>query len=195
MKYLISTLALGACMISPAMAQSNAPTFTGPHASISVGLDQGTAEGVLEGAKRERQKGVSVRGDVGYDLPIGNSVIVGAELGVGSGGRDIKTVQGTSRFVTNPGVTVDATARLGFKPVNKLLIFGKAGWAFQRVKSQLDTPAGIVNGRSNEHGVLWGAGTEWAITPNISLRSDFDRVSFSDHYKRTRFMSGVSYFF
>ena len=198
MKRTVLALSLAASAISPAMAQTaddNTPTFTGPHVGVSVGWNRGTDKKVLPGVEHANRSGVAVRGNVGYDLPIGNSAIIGGEFGIGSGGRDITTTQGSSRYVTHPGLTLDATARVGVKPVDKLLLFAKGGWGFQRVQTRLATLGGTSVEKHGEHGFLWGAGAEYAVSKNVALRADFDRVSFNDHYKRTRLMAGINFRF
>lgn len=196
MKKVIVALALAAGTITPAMAQSDGPTFTGPRVGISTGWNRGT---VKEDTKQERvlgkRSGVAVSGNIGYDAPIGNAAIIGAEIGIGTGGRDVRFTNGASRYNVDPGFTMDATARLGFKPTNNLLIFGKGGWAMQRVKTTEVIGTTTLRDKGTEHGFLWGAGAEVALSKSVALRADFDRVSFNDHYKRTRIMGGVNFRF
>lgn len=196
MKKIIVALALAASSITPALAQSDGPTFTGPRIGVSAGWNRGTVkEDDSKNRTLGKRSGVAVSGNIGYDAPIGNSAIVGAEIGIGTGGRDVRFNRGASRFNVDPGFTMDATARLGFKPTSNLLIFGKGGWAMQRVKTSEVVGNTTIRGKGTEHGFLWGAGAEVALSPSVALRADFDRVSFNENYKRTRIMGGVNFRF
>lgn len=137
-----------------------------------------------------------MRGSAGYDVALGDSAIVGAEIGIGSGGRDIQTIRGNDLFTVDPRLTVDAAARFGVKPSDGLLVYGKAGWAMQRVTASFaQTGGATVTGRDTEHGFLWGGGAQVALSRNVSLKAEYDRVKFNDYYKRSRLMGGLSFNF
>ncbi|WP_447725707.1 outer membrane protein [Sphingomonas koreensis] len=201
MKRAFLGITIGLLAAGTASAQTDAPTFTGPRVGVSVGMNTGKDKNVLPGPGEtgSRKKGVIVRGTVGYDVPISENAIIGAEVGIATGGRDIVTRNGTLSYRTDPGLTLDASGRVGFKPTEQLLLFGKAGWAMQRVTTARTSGSGAVSTtvstKGTEHGFLWGAGAEYALTPNMALRADFDRVRFNDHYSRTRVMGGVNFRF
>lgn len=197
MKNLVLALALCTATAAPALAQAADPasTFTGAHVDVSAGWNRGSARDVLPGATnaRARKSGVALRIGGGYDLALGNSVIIGAEAGIGTGGRDIRIVRGGARYVVNPGVTVDAAARAGVKPVQDVLLYGKAGWAMQSVRTSLTAATGTTTARrSTEHGFLWGLGAQVALTEKLSLKAEYDRVKFNQSYTRSRMMGGLS---
>jgi len=183
-------------LMVPAMAsaQTSGETFSGPYIGVQGGWNQGQDEDVLSGPGRTgaKKSGVVARGIVGYGHAIGEHVIIGAEAGIATGGRDISTVNGTTRHLTDPGITLDAAARIGVKPIDNVMLFGKGGWAFQRVTTSLTTADGSLTSKSSEHGILFGGGVEVGVTPNVALRAEFDRVSFNDNYKRNRALAGVS---
>lgn len=200
MKKAALAFALFAATATPALAQTagSAPTFSGGHVDVTAGWNRGTTKDVLPGPgdRHSHKSGVAVRGSAGYDVPLGNSAIVGAEVGIGTGGRDIDTVRGTSRFTVDPGLTLDAAARVGVKPSSGLLLYGKAGWAMQRVRATLAQPVGTaITGRDTEHGFLWGGGAQFALSQNVSLKAEYDRVRFNDYYARSRVMGGLSFNF
>jgi len=201
MKRAFLGISIGLLAAGTASAQTESPTFTGPRVGASIGLNKGADKNVLPGPGEtgSRKKGVIVRGTVGYDVPLSEKLIVGAEIGAATGGRDIVTKNGTSGYRTDPGFTLDASGRLGVKPSEQLLLFGKAGWAMQRVTTDRTSRSGAatatVTTKGTEHGFLWGAGAEYALTPRTSLRADFDRVKFNEHYSRSRILGGVSFRF
>ncbi|MFK4875166.1 outer membrane protein [Novosphingobium sp. ZW T3_23] len=191
-KHIVALALTGAFLPAIAQAQTDAPSFSGPHVTIMAGWNQGQVKDGAAGLPDRKKSSVNVRGAAGYDVPIGNMAIIGAELGIGTGGRDVVSRSGTSTYTSNPGITLDATARVGIKPTSGLLLFGKGGWAFQRVRTTLDTNTADLSRKNGEHGFLWGGGAEVALTRNVALRADFDRVSFNDHYKRNRVLAGVN---
>ncbi|MBB4096801.1 outer membrane beta-barrel protein [Sphingomonas kyeonggiensis] len=194
MKRLLTLATLASLAPAVAFAQSSEPSFTGPHVAISGGWNQNQDKKVLTGTSKDSRSrgGIAVRGAAGYDIGIGRMAIVGGEVGIATGGRDVVTRRGTSSYRTDPRLTLDATARVGIKPVDNVLLFGKAGWAMQNVRTRLATTTGSLSSKSTEHGFLWGAGAELAVTRNVALRADFDRVSFNDHYRRNRVLAGVN---
>ena len=200
MKKVALAFALFAATATPALAQTagTTPTFTGAHVDVTAGWNRGTTKDVLPGPgdQRSRKSDVAVRGSAGYDVALGDSAIVGAEIGIGSGGRDIQTIRGNNLFTVDPRLTVDAAARFGVKPSDGLLVYGKAGRAMQRVTASLaQTGGAAVTGRDTEHGFLWGGGAQVALSRNVSLKAEYDRVKFNDYYKRSRLMGGLSFNF
>lgn len=198
MKKFALAIALCAATVTPTLAQTanSAPTFSGPHADITVGWNRGTAKDVLPGTGEQRKSGVAVRGSAGYDIAIGDGGIIGAEVGLSSGGRNIEAVRGGSRMTIDPRFSIDAAARVGVKPIQDLLLYGKAGWAMQRINANLSQTSGAgMTERTTEHGFLWGGGAQVALSPNLSLKAEYNRVKFNDDYSRSRIMGGVSYNF
>lgn len=197
MKRLLTLAILASLAPGSAFAQSAAPTFTGPHVAVMGGWNQNQDKKVLTGTGNDSEKkgGVVVRGAIGYDHAIGDLGIIGAELGIATGGRAVTTSSGGSTYRTDPNISFDATARAGVKPIDNLLLFGKAGWSMQRVGTRLATPTGTLTSKDTGHGFLWGGGAELSVHQNVSLRVDFDRVSFSDHYARNRVLGGLNFRF
>lgn len=197
MKRAFLGIVIGLFTAGAASAQMNAPSFTGPRVGASIGINKGKDKDVLPspGETGARKKSVVVRGTGGYDLPIGKNAILGAEVGIATCGRDIVTRGGASTYRTDPGLTLDAIARVGFKPSEQLLLFGKGGWAMQRVTTSQTTGNTTVSVKGTERGFLWGAGAEYALTPNMALRAEFDHVKFNDHYSRSRVLGGVNLHF
>lgn len=185
---------LGMVMAGTASAQTAAPAFTGPHVDGQIGLNRAKDKNVLSapGDTGSRKQSPILRGAAGYDLPISENAIIGAEVSVATGGRDLVTKNGAVTYRTDPGFTLDATTRIGFKPHEQLLLFGKAGWAMQRVTVGKTIDKTTVSTKGTEHGMLWGIGAEYALTPKVALRTELDRVKFNERYSRSRIMSGVS---
>jgi len=186
-------------MLCPITAHAEAgASDSGFHAGISLGWQRAQNRNVPlapDVTASSKRSSVTVRGYLGYDLPVGDAVVVGGELGIASGGRDIETRVGNDRFTTNPGISFDLAGRIGVKPASGLMLFAKAGWAAQRVRTTRVIDDLTINGRRTEHGFLYGAGAQVRLTDGVSLRAEFDRVSFSDRYRRNRALAGIDFAF
>lgn len=97
-------------------------------------------------------------------------------------------------------------ARLGFTPVERLLVYVTGGLAYGEVKSQhamdaLLTHGGSFTGASHGYRTGWaaGAGIEWAVLDNVTIRAEYlhydlgsiktgslDRVVRQPHWGLTR---------
>lgn len=139
------------------------------------------------------KKSFDWRGSLGYDVQTGSNIVIGAEIGLGGGGKSFTQKVGTTSVKVNPGRTIDATGRIGFAAANSVLIFGKAGWAWQQFEiSATRAAAGAkpVDTKLKESGFLYGGGVEVALSPSIAIRGEYDRVKFSNELKRDRFLVG-----
>ncbi|MFM9976983.1 MAG: outer membrane protein [Sphingomonadaceae bacterium] len=141
------------------------------------------------------RNGFGVRGFAGYDAAIGSLVVVGAELGIGTGGKttDQAALLAGGRYRVDPGFTYDATARLGFAPAKGFMIYGRSGYRWLRTRR---TVAGQATGngvsRVTEKGFTYGGGVEAAITENFALRAEFNRTNFDRNFKQNKVSVGAS---
>jgi outer membrane immunogenic protein len=194
-KLITIAAALAAPMFFPITAHAEAgASESGFHAGISLGWQRGMNREVPLGptdTASSKRSSVTVRGYLGYDLPVGDAVVVGGEIGIANGGRDIETRLGNNRYTINPGASFDLVGRIGVKPTSGLLLFGKAGWGIQRVRTTQVIDNLPINSRRTEHGFLYGAGAQVRLSDSVSLRAEFDRVSFSDRYRRNRALAGI----
>lgn len=195
-KHIALALAVAAMVPVAAHAQS-ADEFTGFHAGASVGWNQGQNKRIplTPNTVGSNRSSVTVRGHIGYDIPVGPSVIAGVEAGIASGGRNVITKSATGQFVTDPGVAFDLTARLGVKPTEGFLLYGKAGLGIQRVRTTLTLGDAVTKTSKTETGLLYGVGAQVKIAEGVALRAEFDRVSFNNRYKRNRALAGVDFSF
>ena len=190
---------IAAFLALPAAAQAqdvDRSPFAGPHIGIEVNKDfnrakQADAPATVNSAKRS---GYGVRGAIGYDAALANVAIVGVEAGIGTGGRTISQpslASGTYRI--NPGLTYDLTARAGFTPTSNILIYGRGGYRWLRTKQDIvGQVAGNRSFKLTEKGFTYGGGLEVAVTPNVSLRSEFDRTNYSKNFKQNKVAVGAS---
>lgn len=187
---------LGLLVASAASAQDTPAPFTGARVGMSIGQQGSVDRDVPPGPNIEvKRKSLIVRGTAGYDVAIGDLAIIGAEINIANGGRAItsRNVGGTYR--TDPKLAADLSGRVGIVPATGLLLFGKAGWAMQRITTVQVAGNKMVSTKATEHGLLWGAGAEVAVSPRNAVRVEFDKANFNPHYSRTRLMGGMTFRF
>lgn len=86
--------------------------------------------------------------------------------------------------------------RLGFVPVDRLLVFVTGGLAYGQVKTSatfLDTTGRNVNGSKDDTRVGWtlGAGLEYAITDNVTVKGEYAYVDLGD--KNRTWTNGIDF--
>lgn len=128
--------------------------------------------------------GVGVNAFLGYGIVFGDGFYFGGELGLGyDGSRFNNKSAGTGvfnglRFKSSSSLTYNITARLGYV-ISQVLPYVKFGFE-GRSAASLRTPSGntiaLVNGGTVEakrHGIILGAGIDYALTKNIFIRGEY----------------------
>lgn len=112
----------------------------------------------------------NVDGRVDLDAAIGNGAdVVGLNLRAGGELTSLATVR----------------ARLGWAAFDRTLLYVTGGWAWGRVKNNIGIAFDgddllTFNRKANMSGWTLGAGLEYAITPNLSLKTEYLYVDLGD---------------
>jgi outer membrane immunogenic protein len=160
---------------TPAMAQ----TFTGPRVEAQIGYAGTTFEGEIDGEESsDSLKSLQYGGEVGFDVQMGNSFVVGGYAGVTFGSDEIcaevfgddEACAGTRRSFTIGG-------RAGV-PIRKTgLIYGKLGYTNTRVRASYEDFEDIledVSESSGMDGFHVGAGFELAAgTTGVYVKGEY----------------------
>lgn len=179
-----------------AHAKSADKAFDGFKAGVSVGRSRTSLDKPVAGetATFDRSgKSVDWRGYVGYDLQTNANIVIGAELGLAGGGKSFREKVGATIVKVDPRRSFDVSARIGYAIGNRILLFGKAGWSrqhFNLTATRDAIGAKPIEGKIKENGFLYGAGAEFALTPSLAIRGEYDRVKFNDDLKRDRLLLG-----
>jgi len=141
--------------------------------------------------------GFNARHFVGYDFELGDSFVLGGELGISRGGPDVKGNAGTAKFYLDPSLGIDVSARAGFKPSENLLLYGRVGLESVKYKISIENTA-IDNSNTNtddrDRGLLLGVGAEFAVSDNFGIRTEY-RQSKHDDVKSRQLMAGAYFGF
>jgi len=184
-----------------AFADTDAETFTGAKVGVDISRvrtslrgDPGNVGATEKGARN----GVGYRGYVGYDLQLGNTFVVGAEAGIGGGGRAVTQTGTAGRYTVDPGLTYDLSARAGIVPTAGLLLYDRVGYRWLRT-DQKTVPslanAGTISNRRTEGAVTYGAGAEILVSPSLSLRAEYNRTPYSRNFKANALSIGGAFRF
>jgi outer membrane immunogenic protein len=187
-------------LLAPVIAQAgegNRNSLSGAKVGVEVTRDANQirqAGGTLDA----NRNGFGVRGFAGYDMAIGNVAIIGAEIGIGKGGRtsDQASLLAGGRYRVDPGITYDATARIGFIPVENLMVYGRGGYRWLETKRVISGQAtGNGTTKVTEKGFTFGGGLEYAVTPNVGLRAEFNRTNYDRSFKQNKISVGANFRF
>jgi outer membrane immunogenic protein len=166
----------------------------GPHIGIEAVRDANEAS-QPNSTREVSRKGYGGRVNAGYDVVLGNIILAGAEVGVGIGGKtvDQASLINPGRYKVDPGLSYDATARLGISPVNGLALYGRAGYRWMRTEQAVSGQATSNFARKvTEKGFTYGGGIEFAATENFSLRAEYHRTKYSDDLRQSKISLGAS---
>lgn len=141
------------------------------------------------------RKGYGGRAHIGYDAVLGNVILAGIEIGGGLGGKNVDqaSLVTPGRYTVNPGLSYDASARLGISPVNGLAIYGRAGYRWLKTEQSITgQTTGNFTRKETEKGLTYGGGIEYAATENFSLRAEFNRTKYSNDLRQNKISLGAS---
>jgi len=199
-KVSVSLFALLTAATIPAVAQ--AQSFDGP----SVGIQGGWVENKVRNpttalgpvAVDASHDSAVLGGYAAYDKELGKFVL-GAEVGANIGTSDtVSGGTGTNRVMLDSKRSFDLTARAGYLVTPATLVYGRAGYTNDRVRTTLVSPTGTISASDNRDGWLIGGGVERKLTDHVSARMEYRYADLSegDHrYDRHQVLTGITYRF
>jgi outer membrane immunogenic protein len=188
-----------ALLVAPIAAQAqdaDRSPLAGAHVGIDVVRDSLEANQPTSSRDANR-KGFGGRVNVGYDAVIGNIALIGAEIGIGTGGRTVDQASlAGGRYKVDPNLTYDATARLGIAPGGGFALYGRAGYRWLKTEQSVTGQTlGNFSRKVTEKGFTYGGGAEYAVSPNFSLRAEFNHTKFSRDLRQNKISLGAAFRF
>lgn len=181
-----------------ASAQDASAAFDGFKLGGSLDYRRNEAKHAVAGLANgvdKQEGGPGFRVHAGYDAMLGDRWLVGVEAGVGGGGKALQRKSTDGDYRLKPGLSYDASARLGILVGDSVLLYGRGG--YQRLKTEETvtfTGAGLakVARKKTEGGAMYGFGAEFAATQNFTLRAEFDQTNFGHGLKQAQVQLGGS---
>jgi outer membrane immunogenic protein len=188
-----------ALLVAPIAAQAqdaDRSPLAGAHVGVDVVRDSLEANQPTSSRDANR-KGFGGRVNVGYDAVIGNIALIGAEIGIGTGGRTVDQASlAGGRYKVDPNLTYDATARLGIAPGGGFALYGRAGYRWLKTEQSVTGQTlGNFSRKVTEKGFTYGGGAEYAVSPNFSLRAEFNHTKFSRDLRQNKISLGAAFRF
>jgi outer membrane immunogenic protein len=142
------------------------------------------------------RSGVFGGGQVGYNFMVAPNWLVGLEADVSGASLRSSTTEPVGAAVVNNAHNIDlfgtARGRVGFTAGN-WLFYGTGGYAWTNVTATRTQVAGTINAAipgtvesssATLGGWAAGAGIEWGLTPNVSIKAEYLHYDFQN----TRFV-------
>jgi outer membrane autotransporter protein len=141
----------------------------------------------------KQEGGTGFRVHAGYDAPLGDRWLVGVEGAVGGGGKTLQSKASDGEYRLKPGLSYDASARLGVKASDTVLLYGRAGYQWLKTSETVSFTAPAlarVSHKKTEGGVMYGFGAEFAVAEGFTVRTEFDQTDFGHGLKQAQVQLG-----
>lgn len=186
-----------AAMAQPYRESVDQPAFGGVKVAASIDyrwLDGDYSLPLLDSRIDQKKGGVGFRGSLGYDAQLGDMIVVGAEAGLGRGGKTLETSNLAGTYSLRPGWNWDVSARAGILPAPNVLLYGRAGYSWLRVRETTDfraTNLTDLRHDGTEKGFLWGAGVETRLASGMFARGEYNRANYGSGLTSSKIQLGV----
>ena len=171
MRMVFAAAVLAAVSAAPAFAQDATPTFNGGHIEAIGGFDSISGGG-------DSESGVAFGVAGGYDFRSGGAVF-GIEL------------EAADSTISDSGVSASrdlyAGARVGGVVSENVLLYAKAGYTNAR--------ASFAGTGVNFDGIRAGAGVEFLVGRNFSIRGEYRYSNYEDGLSRNQGIVGLGFRF
>ena len=178
-----SAAVLGA---SPAAAAD----FTGPRLEGRIGYEWITLElklsdGVTSASDSGHKSGVSLGGEIGYDVALGNRAVIGAYAGAEGGeARACGEIYGNDEGCLTLGRNLTVGGRIGARVADRVMVYAKGGYSSGQLRASyadLGDPANDFSYHVNRDGIHFGGGVEGQISPNTYARLEYVRTQYDGY--------------
>lgn len=167
-----------------------AADFAGPRAELRGGWDRTTLDlhyddGIDSFKEDGHDDGVNFGAEVGYDAPIGPSMIAGGYAGVEfATTKECSEIFGNDEACLKLGRNFTVGARLGGKISPAAMLYIKGGYSNGQIKATYensDDPSWNGSDRASRGGFHFGLGGEMAFGPNTYVRAEYVRTNYNDY--------------
>jgi outer membrane immunogenic protein len=173
-----------------AASPAAAADFTGPRLEGRVGYEWVTlvlklSDGVTSAADSEQKSGVSLGGEIGYDVALGNRAVIGAYAGAeGSEAKACGEIYGNDEGCLTLGRNLTVGGRIGARLADRVMVYAKGGYSDGQLRASYtdgSDPANDFSYHVNRGGIHFGGGVEGQISPGTYARLEYVRTEYNGY--------------
>jgi opacity protein-like surface antigen len=192
---ILAATAAASLMIGAATAHAEEPenNFGGFKVGVNLSWDRLSVDRDVAGVTPRidaGKGGIGGRGFIGYDVALG-PVVLGAEAGIGIGGRTARQDVTKGSYGVDPGLNWDVSARAGVAVDPSVLLYSRVGYRWQRTAANLAQGTATTRRTTTEDGVSFGGGVELAVTEGVAVRAEYMRTNFGEGLKANQIRLGA----
>lgn len=196
---LLATSATLLASAAPALAQdAPASAFTGPRIEVFGGWDRVGArtrydDGTTRVTDKTHKNGGTAGMLAGYDMPVGDRFIAGVYGSYAlSTAKDCAFGQGVSGCV-KAGRQIEGGARFGAKMGDKALVYVKGAYVNGQLRTTYADGDSYAENVHNRDGWRAGAGVEYALTPHVYTKVEYDYTRSKTYHSDELGLTDVSF--
>jgi outer membrane immunogenic protein len=184
MKKLCAILAAGSAVMAavPAFAQDvPSHTFSGPRVEAIAGYDSSRSGSTVDNDTTRNTKqsinGLVYGAAIGYDAPVGNNLVIGADAEISSSTAKWDNNNGVANTFNlgrvKAGRDIYVGGRIGYAVSPQTLVYLKGGYTNARFNLEGTDGTTNLSQRLDTDGYRVGAGVEYAISPKSFVKLEY----------------------
>jgi outer membrane immunogenic protein len=166
-----TALLTGTVVALPASAE----VFNGLYIGAQAGYDKNAVHVDGSGVHINNKSDLAYGVMAGLDLKVSPNIVAGVEADMSLNSNDFNFSDGTTIIDGKAKRTFSLTGRLGYLLADRILFYGRAGYANQsfRFSDSLNTS------KHNFDGFKYGGGVEVGLLPNLGVRLEYTRTNYN----------------
>ena len=167
-----TALLTGTVIAVPASAE----IFNGLYIGAQAGYDKNAVHVDGSGVHINNKSDLAYGVMAGLDLKVSPNIVAGVEADMSLNSNDFNFSDGTTIIDGKAKRTFSATGRLGYLLADRILFYGRAGYANEsfRFSDSLSTT------KHNFDGFKYGGGVEVGLLPNLGVRLEYTHTNYND---------------
>jgi len=166
-----TALLTGTVIAVPASAE----IFNGLYIGAQAGYDKNAVNVDGSGGHINNKSDLAYGVMAGLDLKVSPNIVAGVEADMSLNSNDFNFSDGTTIIDGKAKREFSLTGRLGYLLADRILFYGKAGYANEsfRFSDSLSTS------KHNFDGFKYGGGVEVGLLPNLGVRLEYTRTNYN----------------
>ncbi len=167
-----TALLTGTVLALPASAEVFNGLYIGAHAGYDKNAVHVDGANVHIDNKSDLAYGVMA----GFDLKVSPNIVAGVEADMSLNSNDFNFSDGTTIIDGKSKRTFALTGRLGYLLLDRVLLYGRAGYANEKFRFS----DSLSTSRNNFDGFQYGGGIELGLLPNLGVRLEYAHVNYGN---------------